>query len=141
MEVIIPTNTEVKLRGRSTLFRVSNRFTIVGGTYKYQLISVGDNIRHTQEVTAEDLIITSDRELYKKVIASEIRSKKELVKRINQEIKVRKDTLSELEKFSSDETEVSDLIDTFKTAEPAVISKLLKTKEHINFTKFLTEWV
>ena len=140
MEVIIPANTEVKLRGRPTLFRVSNRITIAG-IHKYQLISIGDGLRHSQEVTADDLIIISDRELYKKVIASEIRSKKELVKRINREIKVQKDTLNGLEQFSSDETEVSDLIDIFKTAEPAAICELLKSKEHINFTKFLTEWV
>lgn len=140
MNNVIPTNTEVKLRGKPMLFKVTSVIT-AADVHKYQLVSVRDNSRHTQDVTSDDLIVVNDRELYKKVIVDGIRNKKKLIKSIAQEIKVRKDTLTALEKFSSDETEVVDIIDTFKDMKPAAICTLLTSKEHINFTKFLDEWM
>ena len=140
MEVTIPIDTEVKLYGNPTLFRVFNK-TNTAGIDKYQLTNLSNNMPHIIDVTVTDLIIVNNRELYKKVIEQKILTKKELVKSINQDVKTYKAVLGELQKFSSDETELSDLIETFKTEEPSVIQRLLKFKEHINFSKFLGEWV
>ena len=139
MEVIIPIDTEVRIHGNPTLFKVFNKIDTTG-VNKYQLTDLSNSMQHTVDVTVADLVIVNNRELYKKVIKQKILSKKELVKSINQDVKTHKIVLGELEKFSSDETELLDLIDKFKTEKPSIIQKILKLKEHINFSKFLGEW-
>ena len=139
MEVIIPIDTEVKIHGNPTLFRIFNKVSIAGVS-KYQLTAMSNNTLHGIDVAVTDLIIVNNRELYKKVIEQVILTKKELVKSINQDIKEHKIVLGELEKFSSDETELLDLIDKFKIEKPSVIQRILKLKEHIDFSKFLGEW-
>ena len=136
MEITIPIGTEVKIYGNPILFKVVNK---TNGA-KYQLTNLSDNMPHITTVTGTDLVIVNNRELYKKVIEQRILTKKDLVKRANQDIKTCNIILDELEKFSSDETELLDFIDKFKKEPPSTIQKILKRKEHINFGKFLGEW-
>ena len=139
MEVIIPIDTEVKIQGNPTLFRVFNKVN-PAGVSKYQLMNLSNNTPHIVDVAATDLIIVNNRELYKRIIKQKILTKKELVKSSNKDVKTYTIVLDELAKFSSDETELLDLIDKFKAEKPSVIQKILKLKEHINFGKFLGEW-
>lgn len=139
MEVIIPIGTAVRLHGKPTLFKVSNKLTVAGAT-KYQLTDLVSRMPHPFNVGVGELVVMNNRGLYKKVIEQKILNSKALVKRTNQDIKAYKITLGELEKFSSDETELLDLIEKFKAEPPSIIQKIIKLKEHINFGKFLGEW-
>ena len=142
MEVTIPMGTEVKVHGTPTLFKVSNKMINIGnvGVSKYQLVDATTRMPHSMPVTVDELVIVNNRALYQRVIEQKILSKKALVKSLNQAIKGCKTTLGELEKFSSDETELLDLIEKFKVETPSIIQKIIKLKEHINFGKFLGEW-
>ena len=140
MEIIIPIDTVVKIHGNPILFKVVNKIDLTG-TITYQLINIETRLHHDVAVPVADLVIISNRELYKRILEQKISTKKAIVKTLNTDVKAYKIVLGELEKFSSDETELLALIDTFKAEKPSVIQKIIKLKEHINFSKFLGEWV
>ena len=82
-----------------------------------------------------------NRELYKEVIEYKIAFKKKVVSNLNKEIKEYKVIKDNLDTFSSDEEELNAFIEIFKSEKSKAISKLLPTKEHINFERFSLEWI
>lgn len=138
--MVIPMGTDVRIRGNDIIFTIDEKVTVTGED-KYRLIEHGNTARHSTVVSVFDLLITGNRELYKELLAYQIECKKKAVKELNNDVKIFKSSILELGKFSSDEEELNDLIDTFKTASSSALQKLLTLKEHINFKKFLDEWV
>lgn len=133
--------TLVKLPDNSTIYRVTTRSTRTGLLDQYKLVNNTSGELHPTLVTIFGIVIVENRTLYKEVLAYKIDFKKKIVTKLNKEIKEFRLIKSNLDKFSSDEEELNEFIAIFKSEKSKSLVKLVATKEHINFKKFLTEWV
>lgn len=139
----IPVGTSVKLSDNSTIFTVSSIApSSMGGLLEqYSLIDTTTQATYASLVTIFDLIVVDNRQLYTGVLDFKIEYKKNILTKINKDLKKFRAIKKELEVHSSDEEEVGAFIESFKTEKSKDLFKLIKSKEHINFKKFLSEWV
>ena len=139
----IPIGTLVKLPDESTIFQVSDSSAnpIEGLLDQYALVNNITRARYAALVTIFDMVIVDNRQLYTEVLDFKIAYRKDVLTGINKDLKKFRATKKELEAYSSDEEELGAFIETFKAAKSKDLPKLIKTKEHINFKKFLVEWV
>ena len=133
--------TLVKLFGNSIIYRVGSRITREGLLDQYNLVNNTSDEAHPTSVTLFDVTIVDNRQLYIEVLDFKIENKKAILTKINKDLKKFRIIKKELTQYSSDEEEVAAFITSFKTATGKDILKLIKNKEHIDFQKFLIEWV
>ena len=137
----LPIRTLVKRRDDNTIYAVVETVEPTSGITLYKLVDVATSQRVMPNATIFELIVVDNRELYNEVLEYKIAFKKKLVTNLNKEIKEFKLIKSNLETYSSDEEELNEFINIFKSEKSKALSKLVKTKEHINFGRFLSEWV
>lgn len=137
----IPNGTRVKLSGNSAIHIVTSSTIREGLTTLYQLRHSVSSALHTSLVTVFDMIIIDNRQLYTAVIDFKIEKKKSVLTQINKDLKKFRTIKKELAQHASDEEELAAFISSFKTEKSKDLLKLIKNKGHIDFKKFLAEWV
>lgn len=133
--------TLVKLCDGPTIYKVTSRGVRTGVLDQYRLVNNTSGNAHPSSATLFDITIVDNRQLYLEVIDFKIAYKAAILTEINKDLKKFRAVKKELEQYSSDEEEIASLIDSFKTKNSKDLLKLISNKDHIDFTKFLTEWV
>lgn len=137
----LPVGTLIKKRNDKIIYRVSSVVTPSSGIILHKIVNAATDQLVTPNLTIFEMTVIDNRELYKEVIEYKIAFKKKVVAKLNKELKEYKVIKDNLDTFSSDEEELNAFIEIFKSEKSKAISKLLPTKEHINFNRFALEWV
>lgn len=137
----LPIGTLIKKSNDGKIYEVTSVVIPDSGVALYKLVDPATGQLVTPNVTLFDVIVINNRGLYKEVLEYKIDFKKKIVTKLNKEVKECKLIKSNLEAYSSDEEELNEFINVFKSEKSKALVKLIKTKEHIDFKKFLTEWV
>ena len=137
----LPVGTLIKKKNDKMIYRVVAVTTPSSGIVLHKITNAATDQLVTPNLTIFEMIVIDNRELYKEVIEYKIDFKKKVVSNLNKQIRELKVIKDNLDAFSSDEEELNDFIEIFKSEKSKAISKLLPTKEHINFDRFALEWV